>query len=156
MDFRRTRGVFTQVLLIWMALILVSPGAFAQTFRGGINGTVTDVSGAVVPGAMVDAIDDATSVSHKTVSSSAGTFTFQDLPLGTYLISVSASGFQTAKVEKVPVSAGTIYTLPVKLSIEKAATTVEVDAAALTLDTTSTTQVAEVGGEPLQDTPLNG
>ncbi|HTB98421.1 MAG TPA: TonB-dependent receptor [Terracidiphilus sp.] len=156
MDFRRTRGVFTRVLLVWAALILASPGVFAQTFRGGINGTVTDVSGAVVPGATVEAVDDATSVSHKTVSSSAGTFTFQDLPLGTYLVSVSAGGFQTAKVEKVPVSAGSIYTLPVKLSVERAATTVEVDAAALSLDTTSTTQVAEVGGEPLQDTPLNG
>jgi len=127
-----------------------------QTFRGGINGTVTDQSGAVVPGVSIEAVDAATGVSHKTVSSSAGGFTFQDLPLGQYQITASASGFQTAKIEKVPVTAGAVYTLPIKFSVERTATTVEVDAAALTLDTTSSTQVAEVGGESLQDTPLNG
>ena len=158
MLYRLTRSVSIGAWILFAAVALcLAPATMqAQTFRGGINGTVTDDSGAVVAGAAVEALDSATSVSHKTISSSAGTFTFQDLPLGTYLVSVSAGGFQTAKVDKVPVSAGTIYTLPVKLSIEKAATTVEVDAAALTLDTTSTTQVAEVGGEPLQDTPLNG
>jgi outer membrane receptor protein involved in Fe transport len=130
--------------------------SFAQTFRGGINGTVTDQSGAVVAGAAVEAVDVATGVSHKSVSSSAGEFSFQDLPLGTYKVTVSAPGFQLTAISKVPVTAGAIYTLPIKLSIERAATTVEVDAAAITLDTTSTTQTAEVGGEPLQDTPLNG
>ena len=156
MEYRRTRSVSTALLLAFAALILAPVGVLAQTFRGGINGTVTDQSGAVVAGAAVDATDTATGVSHKTVSSSAGAFAFQDLPLGTYMVAVEASGFQPAKFDKLPVSAGTIYTLPVKLSIEKAATTVEVDAAALSLDTTTTTQVAEVGGEPLQDTPLNG
>jgi outer membrane receptor protein involved in Fe transport len=137
-------------------LVALPAKSFGQTFRGGINGTVTDQSGAVVPGAVVEAADTATGVSHRTISSTGGEFDFQDLPLGTYVISVSASGFQTAKVEKVPVSAGKIYTLPVKLNIAQTATTVEVDAAAITLDTTSTTQTAEVGGVALQDTPLNG
>ena len=156
MMYRLTRSVFSALLLA-LAVVVALPGTgFAQTFRGGINGSVTDQSGAVVPGAQVEATDSATGVSHKTISSSAGEFTFQDLPLGTYVITVSASGFQTAKVEQVPVTAGTIYTLPVKLGIAKAATTVEVDAAAITLDTTSTTQTAEVGGVALQDTPLNG
>jgi outer membrane receptor protein involved in Fe transport len=144
------------MLLVLAVLLTMSASIFSQTFRGGINGTVTDASGAVVAGATVEAVDNATEVSHQTVSSSAGTFTFQDLPLGTYLVSASATGFQMEKIDKVPVTAGTVYTLPIKLSIERAATTVEVDAAALTLDTTSTTQVAEVGGEQLQDTPLNG
>jgi len=156
MVHRFSRSVFTG-LLLGLAVLVALPGiAFAQTFRGGINGTVTDQSGAVVPGAAVEAVDTSTGVSHKTVSSSAGEFTFQDLPLGKYLVSVSANGFQTAKIERVPITAGTIYTLPVKLSVAQAATTVEVDAAALTLDTTATTQTAEIGGEPLQDTPLNG
>ena len=140
-----------------MAVLIALPGAaFGQTFRGGINGTVTDQSGAVVPGATVEAVDPSTAVAHKTISSSAGEFTFQDLPLGKYVVSASATGFQTAKVEQVPVTAGSIYTLPIRLGIAQAATTVEVDAAAITLDTTSTTQTAEVGGAALQDTPLNG
>jgi outer membrane receptor protein involved in Fe transport len=156
MKFRHTRRVFAVALLAIAAFVLGPAALNAQTFRGGINGTVTDESGAVVPGAQVTATDSATGVAHATVSSSAGEFAFQDLPLGTYEVAAMAAGFQSTKVEKVPVAAGVIYTLTVKLSVAKAATTVEVDAAALTLDTTSTTQVAEVSGVVLQDTPLNG
>ncbi len=156
MKSRHTRRVFAVALLTIAAFVLGPAVLNAQTFRGGINGTVTDQSGAVVPGAQVTATDTATGVAHTTVSSSAGEFAFQDLPLGTYEVAAMAAGFQSTKVEKVPVAAGVIYTLTVKLSVAKTATTVEVDAAALTLDTTSTTQVAEVSGVVLQDTPLNG
>jgi len=130
--------------------------AHAQTFRGGISGVVTDPSGAAIPGATVEATNDATGVVHDTVSSSAGEFAFQELPLGTYTVTSSATGFQTVKTDKVPVTAGYIYNLPVKLALAQAATTVEVNAAALSLDTTSTTQTAGVEGKNLQDTPLNG
>ena len=56
----------------------------------------------------------------------------------------------------VPVTAGVIYTLPIKLNVASTGETVEVMAQALALDTTSTTQTAGVGGKSLQDTPLNG
>ncbi len=153
---RDTRSVFTFLLLAFAVLVLNPVASLGQTFRGGINGSVTDQSGAVVPGAMVEAVNTATNVSHKTISSSGGEFSFQDLPLGSYTISVSASGFKEQKVSNIPVTAGTIYTLPVKLGIASAGETVEVSADAITLDTTSTTQVAQVVGETLQDTPLNG
>ena len=156
MMHRRTRSVFNAAVLAFAVVFLLSTVAVSQTFRGGINGTVTDQSGAVVPGATVEAVDMATSVAHKTVSSSGGEYGFQDLPLGTYKVSVEATGFKPEIVSKVPVAAGAIYTLAVKLSVQAAGETVEVSASALALDTTSSTQVAEVGGEPLQDTPLNG
>ena len=128
----------------------------AQTFRGGINGTVTDQSGAVVAGAAVSAVNNATGVTLNAVTSSGGEYQFQDLPLGKYTISVTASGFKPEKVDAVPVTAGIIYTLPVKLNVASTGETVEVMANALALDTTSTTQTAGVGGKALQDTPLNG
>ncbi|MBB6145072.1 outer membrane receptor protein involved in Fe transport [Silvibacterium bohemicum] len=134
----------------------MSPTLRAQTFRGSINGVVTDQSGAVVAAAQVEATDVATGIAHTTITSSGGEFSFQDLPLGSYSVSATASGFQKIKVDKVPVTAGTVYTLPIKLGVAQTATTIEVNAAALTLDTTSTTQTAGVGGKPLQDTPLNG
>ena len=156
MRYRLTRRVFAVVWVVLAALFLAPVASHAQTFRGGINGTVTDQSGAVVPSATVEAMQTSTSVSHKTVSSSAGEYSFQELPLGTYKVTVIAPGFKTAVISSVPVTAGTIYTLPVKLGVESTGETVEVDAAALTLDTTSVTQIAEVGGEELQSTPLNG
>lgn len=131
--------------------------ASAQTFRGGINGTVTDQSGAVVPGASVEATDTATNESHKSITSSAGEFSFQEIPLGTYTVTVTVSGFQTEKVNNIPVTAGVIYTLPVKLSVASAGTqTVEVSAAAYTLDTTTTTQTTIIDSKTVEDVPLNG
>lgn len=153
---RCSRRVYVATTLVLALFLIGCSLGLAQTFRGSINGVIIDQSGAVVPGAAVTATDAATGVAHKTISSSAGEFAFQDLPLGAYEISTSASGFQEARIEKVPVAAGTIYTLTVKLSVEHAAATVEVDAAAITLDTTSTAQVAEISGVELQDTPLNG
>jgi hypothetical protein len=159
MKFRSLRNLRimwgTTTFLLALALTM-SFSASAQTFRGSINGTVTDQSGAVVAGTTIEAVDVATSVLHKTVSSSAGEFTFQDLPLGTYTVTVNASGFSTEKISNVSVIAGTIYTLPVKLSIASGALTVEVSAAALTLDTTSTTQTDVIGEQSVSDAPMNG
>ena len=156
MSFRSRRLLsFTLLLLLGIGLSL-APASQAQTFRGGINGVVTDQSGAVVPSAEVVAVDPATGVHHTTITSSGGEFTFQDLPLGAYDVTATAPGFQKVKVDKVPVKAGSIYSLPIKLSVAQQATTIEVNAAALSLDTTSTTQTAVVSGKPLQDTPLNG
>ena len=59
-------------------------------------------------------------------------------------------------ISNVPVTAGVIYTLPVKLSIESAGETVEVSASGLALDTTSTTQTTDIPEVTVQDIPLNG
>ena len=153
---RLTRSVST-ALLVAMAMFFALPGTtMAQTFRGGINGTVTDQSGAVVPGAAVEATETATNTSHKTISSSAGEFSFQDLPLGGYTVAVTASGFKATTIGKVPVTAGVIYTLPVKLGVAAAGETVEVSASGLALDTTSTTQTTDIPEITVQDIPLNG
>jgi hypothetical protein len=144
--------------LILALLFVLSVGlpAMAQTFRGAINGTVTDPSGAVVPGAQVKATNKATGIEHAALSTSDGQFAFQDLPVGTYTVVVSAQGFPTLTVDDVLVAQGAIYTLPAVLKISQQATTVEVSAAALTLDTTSETQTTLVTGGDLQNLPLNG
>ncbi len=143
-------------VLVCLLLLLGAAALNAQTFRGSVNGTITDQSGAVVSGAVVSLVNNATSVSYSGVSSSGGEFLFQELPLGKYTITVTASGFKPEKVDAIPVTAGVIYTLPVKMSVASTGETVEVMANALALDTTSTTQTAGVGGKVLQDTPLNG
>jgi hypothetical protein len=141
--------------LLLPVLLTVDP-SFAQTFRGNINGSIVDPSGAVVSGAKVTATEVATSSSHEAVSSGAGEFSFNDLPAGAYTITVQASGFQGTQVNGVQVLAGRVYTLPIKLNLAQQAQTVEVSADALSLDTTTTTQTTTLSGSALQNTPLNG
>ena len=113
---RKPRIALFSLITFTLALICTLPG-IAQTFRGGINGTVTDHTGAAIADATVIAVQTDTGVAHNTVSSSAGAFLFQDLPLGSYSVTASFAGFQTVKIDKVLVSAGTIYTLPITLPL---------------------------------------
>jgi Carboxypeptidase regulatory-like domain/TonB dependent receptor len=145
-----------RLLLAVVFLFCVVQPAMAQTFRGAINGTVTDPSGAVVPNAQVKAADKSTGIDHSTLTTNDGQFAFQDLPVGTYKVMITAPGFPVLTVDNIPVSQGAVYTLPASLKISQQATTVEVSAAALTLDTTTETQTTLVTGADLQAMPLNG
>jgi Carboxypeptidase regulatory-like domain len=144
---------FSAVLLF---LLVFSGAVNGQTFRGSINGTVTDPSGAAVPNATVKATETATGLDHSTVSSSEGQFAFQDIPLGFYKVVVTASGFPVNTIDKVEVTAGTIYTLNIQLKMGQQSTTVEVSAAAITLDTTTSAQTMSIQDDVVQNAPLNG
>ena len=146
------RGRFATILL----LVLISSFVAAQTFRGAINGTVTDPAGAVVAGAAVKATNIGTGVEQSTVTTTDGQFAFQDLPIGSYRVAVTATGFPTLTVDKIAVTAGMVYTLPVKLTMQKESTVLEVSAAALTVDTTTATQSDTIPTESLQNIPMNG
>jgi hypothetical protein len=135
---------------------LLAVAGYAQTFRGAINGSVTDPSGAVVANAKVTATNVGTSVVLNTVTTSNGEYSFQDLPLGTYKVTVSAGGFSQVTVDQVSVTAGSIYTLPVQLKMGQQTTAIEVSAAALAVDTTTTTQTDTITDTALQNIPLNG
>jgi hypothetical protein len=156
MTYRGIRSGFIAMVLAVATLIALPASSFGQTFRGGISGTVTDQSNAVVPGAQVTAIAIGTNATYKAVSSSAGEFSFTNLPLGEYSITVVASGFSTQKVNKIPVSAGGNYTLPVKLGVATAAQTVEVTADALSLDTVTDEQSTVLPEAVVQDLPNSG
>jgi len=154
-SLKQSGGAVFGLLFILFAMLGPATGA-AQTYRGGITGTVSDNTGAVVAGAVVTIVEDATNASQKTVSSSAGDFDFTNLPVGSYTITVSAPGFSSAKYDKVSVAAGTSYTLAAKLSISTSAETVEVTAASLTLDTTTDVQSTTLPEVVVQNLPNSG
>src|SRR5882672_2962845 len=139
-----------------LVVLLLAAAANAQTFRGSINGTVVDPSGAAVPNAAVKATENTTGIDHNTVTTSEGAFSFQDIPLGFYKVTVTAAGFPVYTVDKVEVTAGKIYSLPVNLRMQQQSTTVEVSAAALTLDTSTATQNMTIASDVVGDIPLNG
>ncbi len=95
-------------------------------------------------------------MAHSTLSTSGGEFSFQDLPPGAYSVAVTAAGFQQTTVANVEVTAGNVYTVPVRLAVGAQTQTVEVSAAALEVDTTTSTQSDTIPTAALQDLPLNG
>ena len=135
---------------------LVSAQLFSQTFRGGVSGSVTDASGATVTGAAVKLVSPDTGLTRDTTSSSAGEFVFQDLPLGKYDITVTQSGFDTVHVSGIVVDAGKVNNLALKLEVAKQATTVEVQASAVQIETTSSAQTSLITTKQILDIPLNG
>ena len=148
--------------LLWLfpvaviAGLLFAPAGNAQTFRGGINGTVVDPSGAVVPNAEVTVTNTQTGMERKSLTTTDGLYSFQDLPLGTYKIRVTAAGFPPYIADNVAVSAGRMYTLPVPLSLAKQAASIEVSAAAVAVDVSTANQSTSIQGTELQNIPLNG
>jgi Carboxypeptidase regulatory-like domain len=148
---------YTRCVLFLVSLSLLLCGVVpGQTFRGGISGSVTDSSDAVVPNAAVHLRNTGTNVMQDTISSSAGQFEFPDLPLGTYEVSVKATGFQDVVVTGINISAGGIYSLPVKLHIAQSTQSVEISAASISLDTVSITEDSVLPTRAVQDIPLNG
>lgn len=140
-------------------LVLVSamtPFLTAQTFRGGIAGTVQDASGAAVPNAQISLLGTETGFKRDMVSTNSGDYSFQDLPLGDYTINVTASGFAPRKVEHIAVRPGQVYSLDIKLGIASTNEMVEVNAAAVSLDTVSSTNNAVVNDKAVANIPLNG
>jgi hypothetical protein len=156
MMYRRLRNLLSVSALLLILTTVLIQEASAQTFRGGINGTVTDQSGSVVSGAQVSAIETATNTELKSITSSAGEFAFTNLPVGAYSVTVTAAGFSTEKIDKVLVVAGGSYSLPVKLSVASAAQTVEVTADSITVDTSTDVQSTTLPEVVVQNLPNSG
>src|SRR5262245_43823253 len=141
-------------LVIPVLLALAVP-ALAQTFRGGISGRVVDTSGGVLPGVTVTATNTGTAVARTTTSSDTGDFSIPDLAVGTYDLEASLQGFQGQKV-RIEVSVSRISSIEIKLGVSAVAETIQVSAAAVTVDTVSTALSAVVQPKQVQDLPLNG
>ena len=75
-------------------LLLICFGAYAQSDRGTITGTVADAAGAMVPNAPIEAKNTQTGAAYQTVSSATGNYTLAQLPAGVYQLSVKVSGFK--------------------------------------------------------------
>lgn len=145
---------FTSRILI--ALFAITFALSAQTFRGSIAGTIVDASGAAIPEANVQAVNKGTGVTFETLATAAGDFLLPNLPLGTYTVTITKTGFQTQKIDNVEVAVSKTTNVAAKLGVAQQATLVEVSATAATIETTSSTLASVVGPRMVQDMPMNG
>src|SRR5215471_13601532 len=127
-----------------------------QTFRGSIAGVVTDASGAAIAGAGVKLDSPSTGLSHSVATNAQGQYAFPDLPVGAYTLTVSQTGFEAKKFDRVEVAVSRITNLDVQLGVAQQQQVIEVSAAAATLDTTATALVGVVDTKTVADLPMNG
>lgn len=145
-------GLFGIVLLT--GLLAVSN--FSQTNKATVSGTVTDAQGAVVTEADVTVRNNATGSERKTATNSDGFYEVPLLDAGTYTVTISKSGFQTAKRENVVLQTATKTSLDFELSAGQISTEVTVTAEAPLVKTESSDRGNVITGREVTELPLSG
>jgi len=118
---------------------------------GSIHGTITDPSGAPVPGATITLASAALLVSQTSTSDSAGNYHFEQLPVGAYKITSAAAGFQQYVRDNIQISAGFSAEVNVPMTVGAQSETVTVTAEGPVVDTTSTTVGTAIGALTVAD-----
>jgi hypothetical protein len=112
----------------------------AQVTSGDLSGLVTDASGGAVANASVSALNQATGVKSNQTTTAAGEYHFANLPIGSYTLTVSATGFGSTAAKDVAVDLNKQSTRNFTLQVGTTTTTVDVTESAATIDT-STAQI---------------
>jgi|CZLA01.1.fsa_nt_gi hypothetical protein len=146
----KLRSVVVFVLLSTAMLV-------GQTFRGTILGSVTDPSGAYVVGATVKVRNVATGLERTTVTSADGSYSVPELPIGSYSVTVTQTGFQTAVTSNVEVNVATERRVDAQLKTGQVTQMVEVSGGDLPqIETTSNDLGGVLTSQSVQDMPING
>jgi hypothetical protein len=148
---------FTQRSLFPCGLVLACISlCSAQTSTSLISGTVFDNSGAVVTGAIVTAANEGTGASLKQLTNSAGLYAFPSIPVGTYTITVEATGFKTERQSGSKLVVGTPLAVNFTLQIGSATDVIKVEASAEQVNTVNATLGNVVERQTIVTLPLNG
>jgi hypothetical protein len=144
-----------RIILVFVLLAAISLSA--QTFRGTILGTVTDPSGAVVAGAKVTVKNVGTGLERTTETSADGSYALPELPIGTYTVTITLTGFQTSVTTGVTVDVAGERRVDTALKTGQVSTRVEVSADTLPLvETTTNTLGGVLTAQTVENMPVNG
>ncbi|MGA7139899.1 MAG: TonB-dependent receptor [Terriglobales bacterium] len=145
-------------LRLLVGFVLLSTAMLVgQTFRGTILGSVTDPSGAVIAGATVKLRNVATGLERTTTTSADGSYSVPELPIGTYSVTVTQTGFQTFVTTGVAVDIAIERRVDAVLKTGQVSTRVEVSAEDLPMvETTSNVLGGVITAETVENMPVNG
>src|SRR5258708_8301685 len=138
--------------------VALSPAgtAWSQITNGSFRGSVSDASGAAVPGASVKLIDSVSHAVRESAADASGEYLFPSVAPGLYDFTVSYQGFQTLRNQGVVLQVGQHTTLDFKLQPGELMQELNVTAQAPLLNTTNSTIGTVVDGEKVTQLPLNG
>ena len=140
-------GVFL-VLLGWTGLL------HGQS-TGTIRGTVTDPTGAIIPGALVNTTNTATGLKRTEKTNESGIYVFTDLPIGSYTLEVNATGFAPRRLTDATLLTGQSLGLDVTLDVGSAGEQVTITSARDLIQTSTSEVATSVDQQQMQDLPLN-
>jgi Carboxypeptidase regulatory-like domain len=147
-------------VMVPLTLLVLSTGAppavFAQAVNGAFHGTITDSTGAVIPGAQVEARNLGSGATRDVTSDEKGFYTITDLAPGHYSLRITSKGFQTLSRPDVELQVSQDAEVNDVLTVGQATEIVEVTAAPAMLTTTSSTLGQVIGNKDAVDLPLNG
>jgi len=132
------------------------PYSFAQTTSGDLVGTVLDPSGAGVPDANVEATNVETNVRTTATTNARGEYRFSNLLIGRYDVTANATGFNAASLHGVQILLNTTQTANLNLQVGQTTTTVEVQEAGATIDTTTSQLQNSFDSRQILDLPQAG
>jgi outer membrane receptor protein involved in Fe transport len=141
----------------FLALILCfGAGTQAQTFRGGIQGTVTDSTGASIAGADVTVRSADTGLVRTVKTDDEGNFIFTELPLGAYSVTAAKGGFGSKVLKGISVTVSANTRADIQLNPGEVKQEVVATAEAPTIDTTGNTMGGTIQASQMADLPING
>jgi hypothetical protein len=144
------------LLTVVLASLLGMAGTVrAQTATGQITGAVKDTSGAVIPDVKVTATNQGTSIARETTTTSSGDYSFPLLPVGVYSVAAEKQGFQIVKRSNIQLNVADVIRVDLDMTLGQVTQTVEVTAAAVTLDTESSAVTQLIGQRQVDQLPLN-
>jgi len=136
---------------IWLSAGLVWAGV-----TGSISGTVTDPSGAIIPGVTVTAINTETGIQHSTQANEAGFYSFPALPAGHYDVHIQAKGFQEYRQTGLVIDVNSALRVDATLKVGAVTEEVSVSATAAHVETSNTQMGEVIGTTKMTSLPLNG
>ncbi len=154
-DGNHLHEVIQLLCLVSLILCLVC-SSLAQVDRAGLNGTVTDSSGRVLPQTRIVAVHDATGLRRETTSSSSGTYDIAELPLGVYTITFSHQGFRSLTFLNVVQVVGQTRIVDATLPVSGGEQRVDVSASSEQFNRTSDVLGTPIDRIQADELPLNG
>jgi len=142
--------------LVMLSMFLLAPISQAQEATGRIAGTVSDPSGAVIPGVQVTVTNTATQVSRKTTTDHDGYYQVLSLPIGDYTVTAEHDGFRTMVSGHNRLEINQAMRVDIRLQVGATNQTVEVGAETAPVETVNPTVGGSLTGRVLTDMPLNG
>jgi len=144
-----------RILLLWIAALILSQGAWAQTSNGSLTGIVHDATGAVIPRVKLTLTGVENNTVYSTASDMQGLYTFPQVQVGTYRLTATTTGFKEFVQDGITITVDTRPTIDITLPVGQASERIEVHANAQQIETETSDIGTSISETLINELPLS-